>query len=109
METGAIALEGTGARPEVERGRARRPISASTDPGLRAAGAASSGHDGGGPEQHAERVPLPPADPSAIWSAVAMLWLGTSPSARTAPASRHPATITRPATPRRGPHPAQSA
>ena len=48
------------------------------------------------PEQDAD-APSSPASPRAIASAVAALCDGTKPSARAAPASRHPATITRPA------------
>ena len=58
-------------------------------------------------QQHAGPV-LPPATPRAISSAAGMLWVGTRPSARAAPASRQPPTSTRPARSSAGAHDAQS-
>ena len=84
----------------------RRGVGNNVPAGLQPGSPTTSGAYGG-----ASSTPsrwLPPAMPRAISSAAGMLWVGTSPSARAAPASRQPATSTLPERSRTGAHEAQS-
>jgi branched-chain amino acid transport system ATP-binding protein len=135
METGRITLEGPAAELKTneavqkaylgledassrgqipEGGRLRRHPSPPQRPGQLATSAVlyeaplttSAGY--GGPRMTPVR-PSEPARPSAIASAVAVLCDGTRPSARAAPASRQPATMTRLARSSIAPQVSQSA